>query len=89
MASLIVLPHEWSRTMAVLQDKCDPTPYDDVAAMFFRETGHTLTDVFDDFEPDPIGVASLAQVHVGRHKASGKPVAIKVRQIQDFHVHLG
>ncbi|KAF9531663.1 ABC1 family-domain-containing protein [Crepidotus variabilis] len=83
MASLIVLPQEWTQTMSILQDKCDPTPYEDLEAMFFHDTGTHLEEVFDDFQTNPIGVASLAQVHVGRHKISGKPVAVKLQ-----HPHL-
>jgi len=78
MASLVVLPQEWTRTMAVLQDKCEPTAYEDLETMFLHDMGAPIGDIFDDFDPSPIGVASLAQVHVGFHKASGTLVAIKV-----------
>ena len=78
MASLIVLPQEWTQTMAVLQDKCEPTPFENVKAMFFRDTGTPIEKVFDDFQQEPIGVASLAQVHVGRFRSSGGLVAVKV-----------
>jgi len=64
--------------MAPLQDKCDATPYEDIAALFLTDMGQPVTELFDDFDPVPIGVASLAQVHVGYHKASGKKVAVKV-----------
>lgn len=40
--------------------------------------GQTIGELFDDFDPIPIGVASLAQVHVGHHKTSGRKVAVKV-----------
>jgi aarF domain-containing kinase len=78
MASLVVLPQEWTRTMAVLQDKCEPTAYEDLETMFLHDMGAPIGEIFDDFDPNPIGVASLAQVHVGFHKASGTLVAIKV-----------
>lgn len=64
--------------MRPLQDQCEPTPYADVDALFLSDMGSKLADLFDDFDPEPIGVASLAQVHVGRHKDTGKMVAIKV-----------
>ncbi|KAG2345512.1 ABC1-domain-containing protein [Suillus weaverae] len=83
IASLIVLPREWTSTMAPLQDKCDATPYEDIAALFLSDMGRPISELFDDFDPVPIGVASLAQVHVGYHKASGKKVAVKVQ-----HPHL-
>ncbi|TFY83696.1 hypothetical protein EWM64_g309 [Hericium alpestre] len=83
MASLIVLPPEWTSTMRPLQDQCVPTPYEDVEKLFVAELGLPLSDIFDDFNPEPVGVASLAQVHVGHHRESGKTVAVKLQ-----HPHL-
>ncbi|KAF9475536.1 ABC1-domain-containing protein [Pholiota conissans] len=83
MSSLVVLPVEWTTTMKVLQDKCEPTPYEDLETLFLSDIGAPITELFDDFDPIPIGVASLAQVHVGYHKKSGKCVAIKLQ-----HPHL-
>jgi len=78
MASLVVLPEEWTSTMRPLQDQCEPTPYDAVQKLFRTDMSLSIEDVFDEFNPNPIGVASLAQVHVGKHKESGKYVAVKV-----------
>ncbi|KAG1775442.1 ABC1 family-domain-containing protein [Suillus placidus] len=91
IASLIVLPREWTSTMAPLQDKCDATPYEDIAALFLSDMGRPISELFDDFDPVPIGVASLAQVHVGYHKASGKKVAVKVqhpRLVEFFNIDM-
>ena len=41
--------------------------------------GAPVSELFDDFNPTPIGIASLVQVHVGHHCASGRKVAVKVR----------
>jgi len=83
MASLVVLPLEWTTTMRPLQDKCDPTPYEDVNALFLSDMGRPLSEIFDQFNPEPIGVASLAQVHIAHHQESGKTVAVKLQ-----HPHL-
>ncbi|KAJ7924842.1 ABC1 family-domain-containing protein [Mycena leptocephala] len=83
MASLLVLPREWTSTMKPLQDKCEPTPYEDIEAMFRSDMGAPVSDLFDEFDPVPIGVASLAQVHVGRDRRTGRRVAIKIQ-----HPHL-
>ncbi|KAI0305407.1 ABC1-domain-containing protein, partial [Multifurca ochricompacta] len=83
MASLIVLPLEWTSTMRRLQDKCEPTPYEDVNALFLSDMGGPLSEIFDYFNPEPIGVASLAQVHIAHHRESGKTVAVKLQ-----HPHL-
>jgi len=64
--------------MRVLQDKCEPTAYEDLETLFLNDMGAPIAELFDDLSPVPIGVASLAQVHVGYHRASGKQVAVKV-----------
>ncbi|KAH9963906.1 ABC1-domain-containing protein [Russula dissimulans] len=79
IASLVVLPLEWTTAMRPLQDKCDPTPYDDVDALFLSDMGQPLSEIFDQFNPEPIGVASLAQVHIAHHRKSGKTVAVKLQ----------
>jgi len=66
--------------MRVLQDRCDPTRYEDLERLFITDMGHDIDEIFDDFDPNPIGVASLAQVHVGRYKNTGQLVAVKVGQ---------
>ncbi|TFK44716.1 ABC1 family-domain-containing protein [Crucibulum laeve] len=83
MASLMVLPTEWTSTMRPLQDQCEPTPYEDLEALFLSDMGIPLSELFDDFDSNPIGVASLAQVHIGHHRPSGKRVAVKLQ-----HPHL-
>ncbi|KAK0226103.1 ABC1 family-domain-containing protein [Armillaria fumosa] len=83
MSSLIMLPREWTSTMRPLQDQCEPTPYENLEGLFLSDMGASIDELFDDFDPNPIGVASLAQVHVGHHKASGKRVAVKLQ-----HPHL-
>ncbi|KAJ7084414.1 ABC1 family-domain-containing protein [Mycena belliarum] len=84
LASLLVLPREWTSTMSSrLQDKCEPTPYEDVEALFRSDMGAPVSELFDEFDPVPIGVASLAQVHRGRDRKTKKPVAIKIQ-----HPHL-
>jgi aarF domain-containing kinase len=43
-----------------------------------KEYGKKLEDLFEEFEPEPLGVASLAQVHKAKLK-DGTPVAVKVQ----------
>ncbi|PPQ63998.1 hypothetical protein CVT24_009427 [Panaeolus cyanescens] len=77
MASLIVLPEEWRKTMAVLQDRCEPTNFPDLEDLFLKDMGYPISDIFSEFDPTPIGVASLAQVHIGRYRETGERVAVK------------
>ena len=76
-----MLPKEWTHVMRVLQDQCDPTPVEDLGRLFVTDMGQDIHEIFDDFDPNPIGVASLAQVHVGRYKKTGQLVAVKVSHV--------
>ena len=86
MATLVVLPVEWTSTMKILQDRCEPTPYSALEDLFLVDMGVPVTELFYDFDPTPIGVASLAQVHVGHHRASGQKVAVKVSLFYESHI---
>ncbi|OSD01357.1 ABC1-domain-containing protein [Trametes coccinea BRFM310] len=86
MASVAVLPREWTSTMRPLQDQCEPTDYKNLEKMFVSDMGVPISDYFEEFDPKPIGVASLAQVHIGRLKSSGEQVAVKLQHphLQEF-----
>ncbi|KAF8319580.1 ABC1 family-domain-containing protein [Cantharellus anzutake] len=79
ISSVNLLPIEWTSTMKPLQDQCFPTPYEDVAALFKEETGQELEEVFSWFSREPIGVASLAQVHTAIDRNTGRKVAVKIQ----------
>ena len=64
--------------MRPLQDQCEPTPYEGIEALFVSDMGKPIPEIFEDFDARPIGVASLAQVHVGRLRETGQQVAVKV-----------
>ncbi|KAG9049939.1 hypothetical protein FS837_008525 [Tulasnella sp. UAMH 9824] len=78
-----MLPYEWTSTMRPLQDQCTPSSYEALDAMVLHDTGKSIEELFVEFDPNPIGVASLAQVHIGRDRETGKKVAIKLQ-----HPHL-
>ncbi|KIK67397.1 hypothetical protein GYMLUDRAFT_217651 [Collybiopsis luxurians FD-317 M1] len=83
LASVMVLPKEWTSTMRPLQDQCEPTPHEAVDAMVQLDMGKSINDLFVDFDPKPVGVASLAQVHVACLRETGEKVAVKLQ-----HPHL-
>ena len=68
-------------TMRPLQDQCEPTLYEDVQRLFQDDMVVSIEEFFDGFDPSPIGIASLVQVHVAKHKLSGKYVAVKVGSV--------
>ncbi|CCK73508.1 Cqd2p NDAI_0G05250 [Naumovozyma dairenensis CBS 421] len=69
-AMTYLLPREWTETMVPLQDQCPQSTMEEINEMFLTDLGQSIDDLFDEFDPRPIGVASLAQVHVGKLKAS-------------------
>lgn len=74
-----LLPPEWTTTFIPLQDKCPVSSYESVQAMFLKDTGESIEEMFESFETVPIGAASLAQVHRATLKGTGQKVAVKVQ----------
>lgn len=74
-----LLPLEWVETFVPLQDKCPVSSFESIEDMFLKDTGTPLSDLFETFDRDPIGSASLAQVHRATLKDTHKPVAVKVQ----------
>lgn len=74
-----LLPPEWTTTFIPLQDKCPVSSFELVEAMFRKDIGEDIETYFSDFAPEPIGAASLAQVHLATIKDSGRKVAVKVQ----------
>ncbi|KAG0639576.1 ABC1 family-domain-containing protein [Tuber brumale] len=74
-----LLPAEWTDTFIPLQDRCPVSSFESIEKMILDDTGQSITDLFSEFDPNPIGAASLAQVHRAKLKNSDQEVAVKLQ----------
>lgn len=74
----------WIRELRTLENEIPPRSLDCVRATVEEElsaggTRRTLEDVFSEFDPTPLGSASIGQVHRARLRGDGREVAVKVQ----------
>lgn len=74
-----LLPDIYIRELEKLQDDVDPIPYADVERIVEEELKARLSKLFKEFEQEPIGSASLGQVH-GALLRDGRSVVVKVQR---------
>lgn len=76
-----LLPKEYVETMKVLHNKAPQSNVDELKGVFEEDLKMKVEDVFDSFEKEPLGAASLAQVHKATLK-DGTVVAVKIQHPQ-------
>jgi len=80
-----LFPPEYTEALSMFTDNVDPLPVSLIRAVVERELlvrGETFTDIFAEFDPIPLGAASVAQVHraVLSPKYGSREVAVKVQR---------
>ena len=80
-----LFPKEYTEALSIFTDNVDPLPVELIKAVIEKELlvrGETFEDIFSEFDPIPLGAASVAQVHraVLSSKYNYKEVAVKVQR---------
>lgn len=79
-------PAAWVRRLVTLCDRAPATPFDEIRLVLEKEFGRSIGELFERFDADPLGSASIAQVHRARLKGDKNDVVVKVQHpgIQDL-----
>lgn len=80
-----VLPAAYCRQLELLLDRASPLDADFVHQTIERETGRRFDEIFERFDDEAIGQASIACVYRAR-LIGGAPVAVKIRRPRIVHI---
>jgi len=72
-----ILPVEITGELADLQDEVPPEPFDTIRHQIESDLSRPVDEIFAEIDSQPLGSASLAQVHLAKTTA-GEDLAIKV-----------
>ena len=72
-----LLPEDIAEELVKLQDRVPPFSAETARAIIEEQLGQTVEEAFDEFDPQPLASASVAQVHTAKLK-SGEKVIVKV-----------
>ncbi|XP_028765060.1 uncharacterized protein slr0889 isoform X2 [Neltuma alba] len=72
-------PAAWVRRLVTLCDQAPATPFHTVKLVLENELGRNIDDVFEMFDVEPLGSASIAQVHRAQLKGDKDDVVVKVQ----------
>lgn len=75
-----LLPHDVREEFSQLQDRVDPMPAEDALQAVKDALPRPFEEVFESFDPTPLGAASIAQVHAAT-LIGGERVALKIQRL--------
>jgi predicted unusual protein kinase regulating ubiquinone biosynthesis (AarF/ABC1/UbiB family) len=73
-----LLPPQFTEALTALQSEAPPMTWTTVSEVIEDAFDRPVSDIFAWFDPEPIGAASIGQVHQGRLH-SGESVAVKIQ----------
>jgi predicted unusual protein kinase regulating ubiquinone biosynthesis (AarF/ABC1/UbiB family) len=74
-----LLPAPYIDELARLQDDVEPLPFADIREVIEEQLGARLSKLFESIDEEPLGSASLGQVHAAELR-DGRPVVVKVQR---------
>src|SRR5687768_53188 len=74
-----LIPESYVHELEKLQDDVPPMSLEDVEQVLEEELGARISKLFETFDPEPLGTASLGQVHSATLRG-GRDVVVKVQR---------
>ena len=74
-----LIPETYVHELEKLQDEVPPIPFDQVEQVIESELGGRMSKLFEEFEREPLGTASLGQVHAAVLRGD-REVVVKVQR---------
>lgn len=74
-----MIPAEYVAALERMQEKVAPIPFEQIRAIVEEDIGAPVSKLFAWFDPEPLGCASIAQVHRAELR-DGRQVAVKVQK---------
>ncbi|KAJ0969114.1 hypothetical protein J5N97_021991 [Dioscorea zingiberensis] len=72
-------PAAWVKRLVTLCDQAPATPFEVVEQILENELDQSFDETFEQFDVNPVGSASIAQVHRARLRSTQTDVAVKVQ----------
>ncbi|MFN8944146.1 MAG: ABC1 kinase family protein [Pseudobdellovibrionaceae bacterium] len=74
-----LVPDEYVQEFSKLHDRVQPLPFETIQALLEEQFGDQLSQTFKNIQPEPLGSASIAQVHLAELQ-NGAKVVLKIQR---------